>query len=206
MTAIQVTSWTGTSLTSARQVFLPELVLGSQRIRNLRLPAIDLSPIAEACGGRIDGILGVELLEEFGATLDLKKRVALMGAENEELKQTELLENHETCLTAFNHGDRDAVANCLDSQVALFTASNEVRGKEAVIDYLQHRYFDLDPPARFELEVRDSRFVGDAVWFGYDLTITLPDRSMAAKGMAICRRSEGNWRLLNMHNSFEEQR
>jgi hypothetical protein len=97
------------------------------------------------------------------------------------------------------------VANCLDPQVALFTASNEVRGRDAVIDYLQHRYFKTAPPAHFDLQVRDSRFLGDAVWFGYDLTISLPEGILKAKGMAICRKSQGSWRLLNMHNSFEEQ-
>jgi hypothetical protein len=209
MTAIQVSSWTGTSLTSARQVILPELAFGSHRLTNLSLPAIDLSPIADACGGQIDGILGVDLLEALGATLDLKNRVALMGTEDdesEELRQRELRKTHQACLQAFNRGDRILVADCLDTQVALFTASSEVRGREAVIEYLQRRYFDLDPPAHFEINVRDSRFVGDAVWFGYDLKITLPQEVMAAKGMAICRRTKGSWRLLNMHNSFEEQR
>jgi hypothetical protein len=90
--------------------------------------------------------------------------------------------------------------------VALFNASNEVRGRESVIDYLGGRYFELDPPARLEIKVRDSRFLGDAVWFGYDLVINMPDGMLAAKGMAICRKSGGRWRLLNMHNSFEEER
>lgn len=209
LTAIHVTSWTGTSLTSARQVYLPELVLGNHRLSHLRLPAIDLSPIGEACGGRIDGILGVDLLEEYGATLDLKNRVALMredDGENPDLREEELQKKHQSCLEAFNRGDPVSVAECLDSQVALFTASAEVRGKAAVIEYLQLRYFRLEPPAHFDIEVHDSRFVGDAVWFGYDLTITLPGQVMAAKGMAICRWSDGSWRLLNMHNSFEEER
>jgi len=42
---IQVTSWSGTAATSAREVFLPEVMLGDHRLRDLRLPAIDLSPI-----------------------------------------------------------------------------------------------------------------------------------------------------------------
>lgn len=209
ISAIEVTSWTGTNLTSARQVTLPELVLGTHRLSDLSLPAIDLSPIAKACGGRIDGILGVDLLEKMGATLDLKNRVALMRPLNtqvDENDQREFMAGHKACTEAFNSGDCDSVADCLDPQVALFTASNEVRGREAVISYLQDRYFTLEPPARFDLQVRDSRVVGDAVWFGYDLKITLPRGVLAAKGMAICRKSKDRWRLLNMHNSFEEQR
>lgn len=208
MTAIPVTSFTGTRLTSARQVTLPELALGGHRLQNIRLPAIDLSPISEACGEKIDGILGVDLLEQMGATLDLKNRVAIMGdhgEESEEESRSEFLQGHRVCMDAFNSGDSESVAWCLDPQVALFTASKEIRGREAVIDYLEDRYFKVDPPARFDLQVLDSRFLGDAVWFGYDLTIALPEGTIKAKGMAICRKTEGRWRLLNMHNSFEEE-
>ena len=52
---IQVTSWTGTAATSAREVSIPEFTLGSHHLRDLKLPAIDLSPIGNACGGPIDG-------------------------------------------------------------------------------------------------------------------------------------------------------
>jgi len=51
---IQVTSWSGTAATSAREVSIPELTLGSHHLRDLKLPAIDLSPIGNACGGPID--------------------------------------------------------------------------------------------------------------------------------------------------------
>src|SRR5882762_2613067 len=76
---LQVSSWNGTAATSAREVRLPELALGSHRLKDLRLPAIDLSPIGKACGGRVDGILGVDLLDKMGVTIDLKRQVASMG-------------------------------------------------------------------------------------------------------------------------------
>src|SRR5215472_5962082 len=79
---IQVTSWSGTAATSAREVSLPELTLGSHRLRDLKLPAIDLSPIGKACGSPIDGILGVDLLDKMGVTIDLKRQVASLGAAN----------------------------------------------------------------------------------------------------------------------------
>src|SRR6476660_8463942 len=49
---IQVTSWSGTAATSAREVSLPEFTLGTHRLKDLKLPAIDLSPIGKACGGQ----------------------------------------------------------------------------------------------------------------------------------------------------------
>jgi len=39
-----------------------ELSLGNHTLQGVRLPAIDLSAIAKACGGTVDGILGVDLL------------------------------------------------------------------------------------------------------------------------------------------------
>src|SRR5215469_6768551 len=49
---IQISSWSGTAATSAREVSLPELTFGEHTLRNLKLPAIDLSPIGNACGGK----------------------------------------------------------------------------------------------------------------------------------------------------------
>ena len=43
-----------------------ELSLGNHTLQGVRLPAIDLSAIAKACGGTVDGILGVDLLEQLG--------------------------------------------------------------------------------------------------------------------------------------------
>src|SRR5208282_3707572 len=73
---IDIYSWSGGSPTSSREVLLPQLDLGTRRLRDLKLPAIDLSPIGKACGGQIDGILGVDLLDQMGMTIDLKRRVA----------------------------------------------------------------------------------------------------------------------------------
>src|SRR6516225_6928321 len=74
---IHIYSWSGSAATSAREVFLPQVELGTRRLHDLKLPVIDLSPIGKACGGQIDGILGVDLLDQMGMTIDLKQRVAV---------------------------------------------------------------------------------------------------------------------------------
>ena len=73
---IAVTSWRGTVETRASAVTVPELVIGQHHLKDLRLPAVDLSPIGNTCGKRIDGILGVDLLSRLGATVDLKEHIA----------------------------------------------------------------------------------------------------------------------------------
>jgi hypothetical protein len=46
---------------NAREVSTGELTLGSHSLPGISLPAIDLTAIAKACGGPLDGILGVDL-------------------------------------------------------------------------------------------------------------------------------------------------
>jgi len=70
---IHVSSWKGTFITSAKEVTLTELVVGRTKLVRVTLPAIDLSEIGKACGKKLDGILGVDLLIKIGATIDLKR-------------------------------------------------------------------------------------------------------------------------------------
>ena len=51
---IHIYSWSGSAATSAREVFLAQVELGTHKLRDLKLPAIDLSPIGKACGGQIE--------------------------------------------------------------------------------------------------------------------------------------------------------
>jgi hypothetical protein len=52
---VQIASWNGTKSASGREVFLSEIRLGNRRLIDVKLPAIDLSGIAKACGGPLDG-------------------------------------------------------------------------------------------------------------------------------------------------------
>src|SRR5260221_13523269 len=116
---IEVSSWSGTAATSAREVRLPELALGSHRLKDLRLPAIDLSPIGKACGGRVDGILGVDLLDKMGGTIDLKRQVASMGPVERDARamygQMEAHMHH--CVEAFGDGAAKELEECFDPEI-----------------------------------------------------------------------------------------
>ena len=50
---IAVTSWRGTVETRASAVTITELIIGQHHLKDLRLPAVDLSPIGNTCGKRI---------------------------------------------------------------------------------------------------------------------------------------------------------
>ena len=204
---IEITSWTGTLATSAKEVTLKEVVIGNTKFLRLRLPAVDLSAIGKACGRKIDGILGVDLLVKLGATIDLKKQTVHVTTLNEERAADLAAEMHsemQHCLEAFNTSDERAFGDCLDPKIVLFSMETELYGREQVIGYFRERYFHQEPAAR--LEIRESAFhaIGQAVWYEYDFTIESMRGVLRGRGMAMCKKSEGRWRMASMHHSMME--
>jgi hypothetical protein len=204
---IQVTSWSGTAATSAREVFLPEILFGDHRLRDLRLPAIDLSPIGNACGGKIDGILGVDLLDKMGVTIDLKRRVASIspppanaGAAYE---QMEAAMHH--CTSAFESGSAAELEDCFDPEIILFALQREYRGRKEVMDYLRTRFVQYAPKLSYKMKLDDVKVFSDALWYTYDYEIVSPKEHLIGRGMSMCRKDGVRWRILNMHNSLREK-
>ncbi len=206
---IHVESWSGTAATSAREVFLPEVELGTHKLRNLKLPAIDLSPIGKACGGQIDGILGVDLLDQMGMTIDLKRRVAVPAPTGEPGDSADAFAEAErdmgACNVAFNQGDVKAMVECFDPEIVFYTQHGEYRGRQEVVRYLSERYFKFAPKLRYDARPRDVHTFGDALWYSYDFWIDTPEERLTGHGMTMCRKDAGGrWRILNVHNSVLE--
>ena len=206
---IHIYSWSGSAATSAREVFLPQVELGTHKLRDLKLPAIDLSPIGTACGGQIDGILGVDLLDQMGMTIDLKRRVAVPAPASEPGDSADAFAEAEgdmgSCEIAFNHGDVKAMAECFDPEIVFYTQHGEYRGLEEVMRYLSQRYFKFVPKLRYDARPRDVRIFGDALWYSYDFWIDTPEERLTGHGMTMCRKDAGGrWRILSVHNSVQE--
>lgn len=200
---IRIDSWKGSAATSAREVALSEVQLGSHKLHDIKLPAIDLSPIGNACGGRVDGILGVDLLDRFGVTIDLKRQVASLEGPAADTKA--LYDAMETamhpCFLAFKQGDVKVLTECFDPEIVLYTPAGEFRGRDEVRKYLNEAFLKFAPNLDYENTVHDVRSFGDALWYSYDYKITVPGQTEVGHGMAMCRKKDGKWRILNMHNS-----
>lgn len=215
---VRIYSWSGGAATNAREVFLPEVELGTHKLRDLKLPAIDLSAIGKACGGQIDGILGVDLLDQMGMTIDLKRRIAVPAqsaaqsldqVKNEPPDSAEVLAEAEqdlgACEVAFNHGDEKAMAECYDAEVVFYTPHGEYRGRDAVIRYLSQRYFKFAPKLHYDAMPHDIRVFGDVLWFSYDFWIDNPEERLSGHGTTMCRKDAGGrWRIINVNNSVSE--
>jgi hypothetical protein len=201
----QVTSWTGTLATSGRQVTLDELTVGSTKLMRLEMLAIDLSAIGKACGRKIDGVLGMDLLAKLGATIDMKRQLMHVATASDvrgHAAAAEMMGEMHRCLDAFNESNEKAFAECLDRKIVLFTAGAELYGREQTVGYFRERYFHQKPAAR--LEISESAFhpIGDAIWYEYEFAIESTRGVLRGRGMAMCRKSEGHWRMASMHHSI----
>jgi uncharacterized protein (TIGR02246 family) len=205
---IHIYSWSGSAATSAREVFLPQVELGTHKLHDLKLPAIDLSAIGKACGGQIDGILGVDLLDQMGMTIDLKRQVAVPAPAGEPVDSADAFAEAErdmgACNVAFNQGDEKAMAECFDPEIVFYTQHGEYRGRQEVMRYLSER-FKCAPKLHYDARPHDVRSFGDALWYSYDFWIDTPEEHITGHGMTMCRKDAGGrWRILNVHNSVKE--
>ena len=198
---IQITSWSGTAFTSAREVSVSELTLGTHHLRDLRLPAIDLSPIGNACGGPIDGILGVDLLDKMEDTIDLKNQVGSLGDSDPKVVYAKMESSMQSCVTAFSEGKAAEFENCLEPEIVMYTPDGEFVGRKQVLKYVRERYFKYAPDLCYKTKMREVQAFGNALWYSYDYSLDTPKEHLTGNGFAMCRKSEGHWRVLNMHNS-----
>jgi len=208
---IRVTSWSGTLATSAKEVTISDVEVGKTKIIRITLPAIDLSAIGNACGRRIDGILGADLLGKIGATVDLKRQM-LHVTTADELREAELVsemrQDTARCTKAFNESDEDTFRGCLDAKIVLFTTQQDLYGREEVAGYFRKRYFHQSIPARLEIHESAFHAVGEAVWYEYQFTIDSARGRLSGRGMAMRKKTGGHWRIASMHHSemqFEAQ-
>jgi len=199
--SLEVASWKGIDNTSAQSILLRELAFGDYSLQDVRLPAIDLEPIGKACGKQIDGILGVDLLERMGATIDLKQRIALIPSST----PTAAVEAAQAALrdcfnVRFNSGDPHAFGECLAADVDWFTPLGKLSGRDAILAYLEKGFFSQK--AHVEPACKGVHPLGDtAVIFDYEYTMQLPTRHYRARGTGVAVNQAGVWRIANIHHS-----
>jgi|HubBroStandDraft_6_1064221.scaffolds.fasta_scaffold06737_4 ketosteroid isomerase-like protein len=202
---LRVQSWNQTTALSARVVSIAELKLGSHILRNVTLPAIDLSALAKACGAPLDGVLGVDLLEQLGVTIDLQRSVARLGIAAPSSSEVSVIAEMEqamhSCSEAFNNADAATLAACFDPDFVLSSPAGELRGRDQATNHFQQKYFGSTPRVHLSMTMKDQRAVGNVVWSLYDYTIESPSIHTTGRGMMLCRKSENHWYILSMHES-----
>jgi len=197
---VLIRSWNGTTALNGSDISIDELSLGSHVIQNVKLPAIDLSGISQGCGGQLDGILGVDLLEQLGVTIDLERRVARLGVASDPREPsliTAVEKTLESCSAAFNNADLEKLAACFDPEFVLSSPGGELHGRDQAVNYFR-QYFGVRPRPRLAMTMNSPRGVGELVWGGYDYTIETPSSRTSGQGMMLCRKSGKGWYILSM--------
>ena len=207
---VQISSWNGTKAANGREVLVLAIQLGNRRLIDVKLPAIDLSAIAKTCGGPIDGIFGVDLLEQLNVTVDLKRNIAHLGLTPPNPTELAVIRDMEKamqgCSAAFNAADAEHLAECLDPDFVLISPSGEYHGRESATDHFKQAYFASNPPTHISMTMKDQQVVGAVVWTSYDYTLDSPSTHFAGHGMMLCRKAEDRWYILSMHESANEAR
>jgi SnoaL-like domain len=202
---VRIQSWNKTTALNAHEVAISDLALGSHHLRYIKLPAIDLGAIAKACGEPIDGILGVDLLEQLGVTIDLQLSVARLGVPPPDSSELSLIADMEramqSCSDAFNDADAVGLAYCFDRDFILSLPEADYRGRDSAANYFREQYFNMVPHVHMSMTMNDQRAVGDVVWSAYEYTLESPSFHFAGRGMMLCRKAENRWYILSMHES-----
>ncbi|HEV3039732.1 MAG TPA: nuclear transport factor 2 family protein [Candidatus Angelobacter sp.] len=206
-TEITMESWTGSSSTPGRQVTLRDLTIGDQTLANLKLLAIDLTPLERSCQKRVDGVLGADLIEKFGLTIDLKNHVVTLRG-NQKAAESDLhqLQQHlALCEEAFNRSDEKTFEQCLDPDILFLTSHGDFRGRKAVMKHLKETYFGQNPPVSISITPLAHQAIGSVIWIEYDMSINFRGQLMRSKGTALYQKSGEKWLMSNMNNSVPEQ-
>ncbi len=198
---VEIASYSGTVNTRAREVSLPETKIGSYKLVGLKMLAVDLSALGKNCGRRIDGILGADLLEKMGATIDFKRQIAhftTLDERRDDSLITEMNRDLQRCITAFNAADEKTVAECLDSQITLFQPNPETYGRKQALAYFREHYFGAMSGAHLEMHASNFRVIGEAIWFEYDFNLTASPDPLHTRGLAMCHKLDGHWRIASV--------
>ena len=195
---VEIASYNGTASASAREITLPETTIGSYRLVGVKMLAVDLSALGKNCGRRIDGILGADLLEKMGATIDFKHRIARFATtddrHNDELIAA-LKADLSHCFDGLRMGDEKAAAQCLAQQVTILQPGPVTYSSQQTLTLLREHYRALQSEPRLEVHAGNFHVIGEAIWFEYDFN---PNPSQDTRGVALCRKLDGHWRIVTL--------
>ena len=204
---VEISSYWGTANTRAREVSPPEMKIGSYHLVGVKMMAIDLSALGASCGRRIDGILGADLLEKMGATIDFKRQIVHFMTSDERREEKligEARSDVEHCMAALSAQDEQQLAECLAPELTLLTEGTVAYPRNQALTWLRERYLHAqsrshaEAEAHIEAHAANFHVVGEAVLFAYDLNRTTPGDSQNENGMAMCRKSNGRWRITSI--------
>jgi len=198
---VPVTSWSGTADAKAKQVTIGDLSLGNRHLHNLVLHSVDLSAIGRACGHQIDGVLGIDLLREFGAVVDLRDRNPRLriDAEATQNRMKRLDERIVSCEGAFNRQDEAAISDCLDPDVVVFSEAGDFHGRVSLMELFRQRFFSQHSRAQLFVKPSFYHMFGEAIWMEYEFRTNIGEKTAVSRGSALWSNADSEWRIAHLN-------
>lgn len=199
---ITLESWSGTVGTRAREVVLRDLTIGEHSLVNLKLLAIEMTTLERSCQKRVDGVLGADLIQKLGLTIDLKNHVATLddNRRTSESKLKELEKGQSVCVEAFNRSDEKRFEECLDPEIVLLTSHGDFHGRKEVMKHFKDAYFGQEPPVMVSMTPVNGHAIGNVVWIEFDMSVNKGSQTvMKTRGTAFYQKSGEHWVMSNMN-------
>lgn len=199
--AVVINSYRGEAAMKGAQVRVRELEFGGTQLHDLNFKAIDLSAIGDACGGKVDGLLGVDLLAKLDASIDVKKRTAKVAVKADSAEYRALVTRMQHCNNLFNEGDTNHFREQFADNIVWIMPNGELRGREAVIRHLQEDYVRRGAKMFAAMKPEDLHIEGDTYWANYDCEVVLPDRTLRYRGTMVSKLHGEHWQVETAHFS-----
>jgi len=201
---VVINSYRGESAMKGASVRVREFRLGHATANDVDLKAIDLSAIGEACGGRVDGLLGVDMLARLDASIDVKKKLAKIGLSHD-AEFNALMARMTQCNDLFNQGETAHFRDQFASDIVWVAPNFELRGREAVIKHLQDDFVRKGAKMVSVTRPEDFHLEGDTYWVNYTCDVVLPERTLHYRATMVSRLHGDQWQLQTAHYSPVQQ-
>lgn len=199
---IVISSYRGESALKGSAVRVRDLKFGSAALHDLTLKAIDLSAIGDACGSRVDGLLGVDLLEKLDATIDVRKRIAKVAGKSDQVAFAALRDRMLQCNALFNDGDATHFREQFAKDVVWVGPTQELRGRDEVVRYIEENYTRKGAKIVSDIRPEDFHIEGDTYWVNFDYSLLLPERNLRVRSTMVAKLHDGKWQVQTAHNSL----
>jgi ketosteroid isomerase-like protein len=197
---VVINSYRGESAMKGANVRVREFRLGTAKANDLNFKAIDLSAIGEACGGRVDGLLGVDMLGKLDATIDVKKKLAKVGLAHD-AEYNALVARMTECNNLFNQGDTEHFRAQFATDIVWVGPNFEARGRDAVIQHIQNDFVLKGAKMISYTKPEDFHLDGDTYWVNYLCDVVLPNRTLHYRATMVSRLHGDQWQLQTAHYS-----
>jgi hypothetical protein len=201
-----LTTFLGKRPVPVRVLTINEFQFGGRKLRNITLPAVDLSMTKLLCGKELDGVFGTDLLAKLNVRIDFAAGIAIVPAPIQDVVRESKSELHEW-EEAFNHGDAAYFRIIFSSDIVWLDPGCRLDGREAVIAYLQREYFERQAHMKIgRIDVSRSTEDASSYQISWEYKVNVGTRWSDDRAATIVHHREKQWEILSVNEWTKKSR